>query len=131
MLDGLDDADDWIARSIDPFNPWHGYWCVTLHDATPVAAVLLQPVTYSAGETGDEVEIGWRTHANHTGQGYATEAGHALLTAALNDGHDRIIAVVDPNNRASQTVCRRLGMTHLVRSDRYYDVTLDIFEMTH
>ncbi|UQN28224.1 GNAT family N-acetyltransferase [Brachybacterium kimchii] len=131
VLDTLEDADEWISRSIGQRNPWHGFWCATLHDTTPVAALLLEPVIYSAGQTGDEVEIGWRTHPHHTGHGYATEAGQALLTAVLGEGHERIIAVVAPENLASQAVCRRLGMTYLGRSDRYYDVDLDTFERAH
>jgi RimJ/RimL family protein N-acetyltransferase len=37
-------------------------------------------------------------------------------------------AVTHPDNRASQAVCRRLGMTHAGRTTRYYDTPNELFE---
>jgi hypothetical protein len=39
-----------------------------------------------------------------------------------------VLAVTDPDNHASQAVCRRLGMTHLGRTTRYYDTPNELFE---
>jgi RimJ/RimL family protein N-acetyltransferase len=45
------------------------------------------------------------------GQGYATEAGRALLDYAFgNSGFSRVIALIDPDHTASQRVATRLGM---------------------
>ena len=39
-----------------------------------------------------------------------------------------MIAVTDPDNHASQAVCRRLGMTARGRTTRYYDTVTELFE---
>ncbi|MFB6632218.1 GNAT family N-acetyltransferase [Streptomyces sp. NPDC056362] len=57
------------------------------------------------------VEIGWRLGRPYWGQGYASEAAHAVLEFALQDrGLDRVIAIAHPGNRASENVMRKLGM---------------------
>ncbi len=59
-----------------------------------------------------EVEVGWRLHPAFWGNGYATEAARAALTAASTHLELlRIIAVIDPANTPSTAVARRLGMT--------------------
>ncbi len=42
---------------------------------------------------------------------------------------DRVIALVDADNARSQAVCRRLDMTHRGRTDKYYGVSLELFEL--
>ncbi|MFD9613545.1 GNAT family N-acetyltransferase [Streptomyces sp. NPDC059083] len=57
------------------------------------------------------VEIGWRLGRPYWGQGYASEAAHAVLEFALQDrGLDRVIAIAHTGNRASENVMRKLGM---------------------
>lgn len=124
-------------QRIDLFNsvdhPDYGWWCVSLHDGTPVGAVILKPIRNSEGVDRDDVEVGWRQHAAHTGHGYMTEAAQAAIDHGFNSGLDRIIAVVDPQNIRSQRVCGRLGMSHLGRTNDYYDVELELYalERTH
>ncbi|EKU45253.1 hypothetical protein C272_15282 [Brevibacterium casei S18] len=124
----IEDAAAWITTVNESASAGRGWWCVTLHDGTPVGAAVLQPIRYSAGESGDDVEIGWRSHPAHVGKGYATEAGALLLSAGFASGLDRIIAVVKPDNFASQSVSRSIGMTPLGPTSTYYDTTIDLFE---
>lgn len=126
----IEDAAAWITTVNESASPGRGWWCVTLHDGTPVGAAVLKPIRYSTGESGDDVEIGWRSHAAHTGRGYAAEAGALLLAAGFAGGLERIIAVVRPDNPASQAVARRIGMTPLGATTMYYDTTIDLFEAT-
>ena len=74
-------------------------------------------------------EIGYVFHPDHGGNGYATEAAHAVLRLAFDelDLH-RVIARIDARNTASLGVATRLGMrkeAHLVEShwekDRWVD----------
>lgn len=59
-----------------------------------------------------EVEIGWRLGRPFWGQGYASEAAHAVLEWALQDrGLDRVIAIAHISNTASENVMRKLGMS--------------------
>ncbi|BAL91299.1 putative GCN5-related N-acetyltransferase [Actinoplanes missouriensis 431] len=74
-----------------------------------------------------ETEIGWHLHPDAWGRGYATEAATAVLAYAARFGISPVLAVTYPENAASQAVCRRLGMRHLGRTDRYYNMTCELF----
>ncbi|MDH6131482.1 RimJ/RimL family protein N-acetyltransferase [Kitasatospora sp. MAA4] len=57
------------------------------------------------------VEIGWRLGRQFWGQGYASEAAHAVLEFALEDrGLDRVISIIRLGNDASENVAHKLGM---------------------
>jgi ribosomal-protein-alanine N-acetyltransferase len=61
---------------------------------------------------GPDVELGYRIGRRWWGRGYATEAGRASLEFGFADlGLERIVAVTDPDNRRSQRVLEKLGMT--------------------
>lgn len=118
-------------RAID--DPVHGIWVITTAmGGRLVGNLLLKPVPLSAGEPiggTPEVEIGWHLHPDAWGHGYATEAAAAVLADAFSRGLTRVIAVTDPANHASQAVCRRLGMTHLGQTTKYYDTSNELFEI--
>ena len=57
-----------------------------------------------------QLEIGYTLAPEHQGKGYATEALAALLKQAFSvSGKHRVIASVDPENRASIRLLERLG----------------------
>lgn len=59
------------------------------------------------------VEIGWRFHPEAWGQGYATESAKAALTYGFATLKlPEIIAFTARTNLASQSVMRRIGMSH-------------------
>jgi RimJ/RimL family protein N-acetyltransferase len=61
-------------------------------------------------------EIGYVLHPDFGGQGYATEAAHALLCLGFDElGLHRIIARLDERNESSAKVVRRLGMRQEAR----------------
>jgi RimJ/RimL family protein N-acetyltransferase len=56
-------------------------------------------------------EIGYVVDPAHGGNGYATEAGRAMLGLGFDQlGLHRIVARVDERNEPSANVCRRLGL---------------------
>ena len=57
----------------------------------------------------DEVELGYWIGRGFCGQGYATEAVHAVLGLAAMLGHRRICAVHFPGNPASRRVLEKAG----------------------
>ena len=62
-------------------------------------------------QSGD-IEIGFRLIKSVWGRGYATEAAFRLIHAAqLRGRFDRIVGIVDPANRRSVRVLKKLGMT--------------------
>ena len=116
-------AEQWAARS-EP-DPTFGVWRITLtQTGTAVGSVLLVPLS---GGTAGEVEVGWHLHPDHWGNGYATEAARGAIARGLAAGLSEVLAVVRPDNTASQAVCRRLGMEQRGRSERYYGTTLEVF----
>lgn len=56
------------------------------------------------------VEIGWRIHPAHWGQGYATEAAAASRDHGFAGGLDEIVAFTAAGNLRSQAVMRHIGM---------------------
>ena len=136
--------------------PDYGLWAVELRTG-PQAGAVVGAVLLSRLTDGDgEVEIGWHLNPDHWGNGHATEAGRGVIglafgqervgtervhlggagrTEGVRGNHgstpllDRVIALVDPDNDRSQAVCRRLGMTHLGQTDRYYGLELELFEL--
>ena len=117
-------------RAID--DPIQGIWAITTAaDDRLVGNLLLKPIRASAGESAgdpDDVEIGWHLHPDAWGHGYATEAANVVLDDAFGRGLAKVLAVTAPDNHASQAVCRRLGMTHLGRTAKYYDIETELFE---
>jgi RimJ/RimL family protein N-acetyltransferase len=61
-------------------------------------------------------EIGYVLNPDFAGQGYATEAAHALLRLGFDElGLHRIVARLDERNEASAKVAHRLGMRQEAR----------------
>ncbi|WP_197540706.1 MULTISPECIES: GNAT family N-acetyltransferase [Kitasatospora] len=120
------EADDLIARFRGRSSPdgRRGVWAAELRDTGVIAGtVILIPIPDGDGE----VEVGWHFHPDSWGRGYATEAARAVLDhAALPEVH----ALTRPDNTPSQAVCRRLGMTPLGRTDRWYGTELEVFRLT-
>jgi RimJ/RimL family protein N-acetyltransferase len=57
------------------------------------------------------LEFGYRLVPEARGVGYATEASRAVLAEAAVTFRGEILAMIDPTNRASQNVARKLGFT--------------------
>ena len=58
-----------------------------------------------------EVEVGFRLKKKFWGRGYSTEAGKALLKHGFETvGLNRIAAIVRPDNLASQSVIKKIGL---------------------
>ncbi|RUL90255.1 GNAT family N-acetyltransferase [Verrucosispora sp. FIM060022] len=112
-------------------HPIHGNWAIATANGRLVGNLLLLPIPPWAEQSfsgSNDVEIGWHVHPDARGQGYATEAADAVLRDAFGRGLPRVLAVTEPDNHASQAVCRRLGMTALGRTTRYYDTINELFE---
>jgi len=113
-----------LSRSDGPF----GLWAAQVR-STGVAAgsVLLVPLPEpSAGE----VEVGWHLHPDSERNGYATEAGAAVIERGFRIGVPEVFALIKPDNPRSQAVARRLGMRHLGRTTRYHQTELELFHLT-
>ena len=60
----------------------------------------------------EELEIGYRIHPDHWGQGLATEAARAVRDYGFDDLKlPRLISLIHPENVASRRVAEKNGMT--------------------
>ena len=101
--------------------PYGGFAMIEKATGDLVGCALLKRLPDAAGVDTDDVEIGWHLARRVWGRGYATEAGRALRDRAFTTlPIDVLHAVVDIGNERSLAVARRLGLTHLELTDRYY-----------
>lgn len=108
----LDDARVFAARPQDPRLP---HFLVTLPGTGVIGAAGL-------GEHEGETELGYWIARPHWGQGYATEAGRAVLRIARTLGHARVIAGHFTDNPASGKVLRKLGFRHTGQTSQRYSL---------
>ncbi|WP_433088172.1 GNAT family N-acetyltransferase [Dactylosporangium sp. CA-052675] len=132
LLTDLDDARATIASWRGHDDGVHGVWSIRRReDDAPLGTLLLIGILASGPDLplrpSGETEIGWHLHPDAWGHGYATEAAGLVLRQGY---FDEVLAVTYPQNAASQAVCRRLGMHHLGRTDRYYNMTCELFSTT-
>jgi RimJ/RimL family protein N-acetyltransferase len=90
-----------------------GWWALALRDTGELIGMAgLDPVDEDQDFTG--VELGWRLARSHWGRGYATEAGRAVIAHAFEVlRFPELLAITAAANSRSQSVMRRLGMTHV------------------
>jgi RimJ/RimL family protein N-acetyltransferase len=129
-------VDRWAACADDQAG--FGIWAAQVRDTGVVAGtVLLVPLPAPEGEApdgdggggGTEVEVGWHLHPDSWGFGYATEAAQGAIEHGFAHALAQIHAVVRPGNEPSLAVCRRLGMTPLGRTSRWYGLELEAFRI--
>ena len=99
-------------RASDP-----DFWAVCLPSGVLVGNLYLH--RHSPTDWG-HYELGYVFHPDHWGNGYATEAASAIITACFADwGGHRVAAQCNPENTASWRLLERLGFRregHLVRN---------------
>jgi RimJ/RimL family protein N-acetyltransferase len=117
----LAETREWLVhRAWQARNDEFGYWAlVRKEDGTLLGLVALQPYVAEwivwkddpePRHNGIEVEYAYALGREHWGNGYATEAGHAVIGYAFEYlGLPRIAYAVDATNRRSVAVMRRLG----------------------
>ncbi len=77
-----------------------------------------------------EIEVGYRLARQFWGLGYASEAAAATLRYAFEVlGLDRIVAVVQPENVASQSVIEKIGLRY-VKDARFYNSDVEYYAIT-
>ena len=117
----------WTAQT-DESADRYGCWAIEPKDSGVAAgSVLFKPLPNSDGSTPTDIEVGWHLHPDSWGHGYATEAAQAVMDRGLESGLPEVVAVVYPDNHRSIAVCRRLGMTPIGRTDRWYGVEVEAF----
>ena len=115
----------WIAAPA--CRPGLGRWAV-VEKSRPQE--VLGFVVYDILPDTDFIEIGYRYARAAWGRGTATEAAARALDQGFQASDLSVIAAVtDPDNRASQKILRKIGLTR--RADRFaYGEVLPFFTIT-
>jgi RimJ/RimL family protein N-acetyltransferase len=103
-----------------------GHWAITLAGTGELVggvSLHLLPVEEQ------DVEIAWQLAPEHWGKGYATEAARHLIDRAFGLDIDEVFALVRPNNARGEATARRLGMTWVGETDKYYGLRLNVFRL--
>ncbi len=104
---GRDDAWRNLARTIGHWTlRGYGPWAVTRKSD----GVLMGRVGLINPEGWPALEVGWTLGRPYWGLGYATEAAAAAMRYGfLTQPVDRLISLIDAENKGSQAVALRLG----------------------
>ncbi len=95
-----------------------GLWAVELSGGAPFVGMVGLHRVGPALPCAPAVEIGWRVHPDHWGQGYASEAARASLRFGFEEGGlDGIVAFTTTVNTRSQAVMERIGMVRDTEGD--------------
>jgi RimJ/RimL family protein N-acetyltransferase len=128
--ESVDDTRSWIGRIRTMYDDGRaGFWALERRvDGAAVGATICQPLPGGAGE----YEIGWHVFPVHQRNGYAVESGRGAASYGFETlGLDAVFATVAPANAASLAVARRIGMTWVERTTRYYDgFEAELFRLT-
>jgi RimJ/RimL family protein N-acetyltransferase len=77
----------------------------------------------------EDLELSWQLRPEAWGHGYAAEAGRALAGWAFTQEIDELFAVARPANTRAIATAKRLGMTWVGETDKYYNLRLQVFRV--
>ena len=104
-----------------------GLWCISNRSTGDFLGLVL--LLYTGDHT--EVEFGYRLLPKFWGQGYATEAGRAVVNHAFGDlDLTALCAIIHPDNLASSAVAEKLGFVR-TGSKTQLGFNLDHYTLMH
>jgi RimJ/RimL family protein N-acetyltransferase len=106
-----------------------GHWALqTREDAALVGGLSLQYVP--AG--GESVSIAWVLAPNCWGNGYAAEAGEALIRWAMHErGVREIFAILQPDNTRAAATAKRIGMDWVTERGHQTRGRFQVYRLRH
>jgi RimJ/RimL family protein N-acetyltransferase len=106
----------------------HGFGLCAVVDKATRAFIGFCGLQYL--DNTSEIEIGYRLAKRFWGIGLATEAARASLKHGFEElGLDRVVAVVHPENVASQWVIQKIGLRY-VKDARFYNSDVEYYAIT-
>jgi RimJ/RimL family protein N-acetyltransferase len=103
-----------------------GHWAITLRgDGALIGGVSLHRLPVDELD----VEIGWQVAPEFWNLGYGSEAGHGIIRRAFELDIDEVFALARPANQRAEAAARRLGMTWVGETDKYYDMRLNVYRL--
>jgi RimJ/RimL family protein N-acetyltransferase len=77
----------------------------------------------------DDLELSWQLNPGTWRNGYATEAGRALIAWAFTQDTDELFAAARPNNVRAIATAKRLGMQWVGETTKYYGLKLQVYRI--
>ncbi len=115
----------WIAESRDD-EAGLGHWAITLAaNGALIGGVSLHRLPVDE----QDVEIGWQVGPEFWNLGYGSEAGMGIIRRAFELDIDEVFALARPTNERAVNAARRLGMTWVGETDKYYDLRLNVYRL--
>ncbi|HEX2131789.1 MAG TPA: GNAT family N-acetyltransferase [Actinophytocola sp.] len=115
----------WIEDQPNMLPP-RGRWAIQRRDTGEVIGGLgirlLPPYD-------EDLELSWQLRPEAWGHGYAAEAGDALVRWAFTQEIDELFAVARPSNTRAIGTAKRIGMTWVGETDKYYNLRLQVFRI--
>lgn len=103
----------------------HGFGMMAVEDR--ISGEVLEAGIAQHLEDGPDVEVGYYLGRSAWGRGLATEIARRLVEHGFDDlGLERIVAVVRPDNAASQNVLAKAGLRK-VGAGRHYDADVELW----
>lgn len=107
----LEQTKNWIEKNIKRYQEdGYGLWAVCLKESNELIgdSGLVKQIVH--GKT--EVEIGYHIDKKHWSKGYATEAAKGCMEYAFSHlNQEKLISIIDSNNKASIRVAEKNGFT--------------------
>jgi RimJ/RimL family protein N-acetyltransferase len=115
----------WIAEDARTVAP-AGRWAIQRNsDDRVIGGAILLPLPPG----NEDLEIGWQLHPETWGNGYASEATHAIATWAFSQDAYEIFAVVRPGNARAAATVRHNGMHWVGETTKYFGIELQVFRL--
>jgi RimJ/RimL family protein N-acetyltransferase len=135
LTPAMDRADD-LATARTLLRNWQeeqpalmrpeGRWAIQrLADGVVVGGVGIRALPPQA----EDLELNWQLAPSAWGNGYATEAGAAVVRWAFGQDLDELFAVARPNNHRAIATTQRLGMQWVGETDKYYGLRLQVYRV--
>lgn len=111
-----EDAANWIRWNQNNYAEYgYGLWIIETHEGEFVGDCGL---TWQLVNGARKLEVGYHVRSDLQGQGLATEAATACRSFAENNTEaTELVAIIHPDNRASERVAMKIGM-HRITDDR-------------
>lgn len=106
-----------------------GHWAAhSRSDGAVIGGLSLQ----YAPPGGESVSIAWQLAPTAWGQGYAAEAGAALIRWAMHErGLVEVFAVVQPDNRRAAATAERIGMEWITELGHLAHGKYQVYRIRH
>lgn len=126
----FDQTKDYLHHRILKHYTEHGFGLWALVDKEEDRLIGLAGLMIQAIDGEDLVELGYRLDPAYWGKRLAVEAGVAIAEYGFNElGIDKIISIIDPQNKQSVRVAAKIGM-HYWKDAIFHEIPVKIYRLS-